>query len=138
MTEPIEALPSVAMILGEVPRVLRSLAHIELLLVEIGDSVGDGFGNDVRKGLGDPVGAIADCEIGEKALGDVLATGVVSGVGGDELAVGVLGGMVSDEITIAIHDPRSRSTRAFRTIDDPDRRALVAGMASKMYALPAI
>ena len=52
--------------------------------------------------------------------------------------VGVLGGMVSDEITIAIHDPRSRSTRAFRTIDDPDRRALVAGMASKMYALPAI
>ena len=80
------------MILGEFPRVLRSLAHIELLPVEIGDSVGDGFGNDVRKGLGDPVGAIADCVIREKALGDVLATGVVSGVGGDALAVGFLGG----------------------------------------------
>jgi len=51
MAEPIETLPPGAMILGEIPRVLRSLAHVDLLLVEIGDSVGDGFGNDIGKGL---------------------------------------------------------------------------------------
>ena len=71
---------------------MRGLAHIKFLLVEIGDAVGDGFGNDLGKGLRNSVGAIANGEIGEKAFGDVLAIRVVSSVGGYELALGVLGG----------------------------------------------
>ena len=53
--------------------------------------------------------------------------------------VGVLGGMVSDEITIAIHDPRSRSTRAsgpstILTVE----LSLPAWRPRCMYTLPAI